>query len=504
MSKDIRSLAYIYSVRIYTSIVSIVLIPHLINAVGLQAYGLVGFFSVLIACLSVLDAGIGGVLTRESIISKKSFEGYCNFLKVYRKLILFFFVISIIVSISGFYISREYGNTWLNSSLDKETVSTCLTIMFCIFSLRYMQGPFRSILLSCESQITITTLNLIYTTISQPVSLILLILLNKGIVFFFTIQLLAALITTMLYYIFSKRANKKVLIILDNENSVSAVKKTSLRKMLYFAFQLSSLSLLWVAVNQSDKLTLSKYMNLGEYGIYSVALSIIGILAILSDPINQYLQPRLTKCYFEKDYLNFSRFYFNSLTFIIIITIPLSSMFFVYSKQIVLLWSNSMTLSEKVSQYLPWLFIGGISAIFSNFIFLLLYSIGRLKAHTYIYALFAVLVIPANVYIAKIYLGAGTSKFFAINTTMLFILWGGYNLNKYFSYGAKIIYLVMLPLAIMQYFLMSAINKLSLLGQGRVADFFILLCIGLFGLAVSYLYVRFVSNILPNYRFRER
>ncbi|EEU9324472.1 O10 family O-antigen flippase, partial [Escherichia coli] len=57
MNREYKLLIYIYSVRIYTALVTIFLIPILIGEIGLEAYGLIGFFAVLQACLSILDAG---------------------------------------------------------------------------------------------------------------------------------------------------------------------------------------------------------------------------------------------------------------------------------------------------------------------------------------------------------------------------------------------------------------------------------------------------------------
>ncbi|WP_276605755.1 hypothetical protein [Escherichia sp. E2586] len=76
MNKQVKILTYIYSVRIYSALITIILIPILIDIVGLETYGLIGFFTVLQACLSILDAGLGSVITREAIISRKNQETY--------------------------------------------------------------------------------------------------------------------------------------------------------------------------------------------------------------------------------------------------------------------------------------------------------------------------------------------------------------------------------------------------------------------------------------------
>ncbi|MDR9963702.1 hypothetical protein KIF59_06710 [Enterobacter cloacae subsp. cloacae] len=65
----------------------------------------------------------------------------------------------------------------------------------------------------------------------------------------------------------------------------------------------------------------------------------------------------------------------------ITITIPLSIFFVFFSEKILFIWSNNTHLATEVSKYLPWLFFGRVFSIYSNLIFLLLYSCGQLKTY---------------------------------------------------------------------------------------------------------------------------
>ncbi|TGC26129.1 oligosaccharide flippase family protein [Escherichia sp. E1130] len=450
MNKQVKILTYIYSVRIYSALITIILIPILIDIVGLETYGLIGFFTVLQACLSILDAGLGSVITREAIISRKNQETYKKFNILYKKIVMFFLVVSFLLAIIGWWISEQYSASWLNTQLDRGVVVFCTTLMFWIFALRYMQGPSRSILLSNESQVTLTTINLFSITLSQPLTIFLMKYFNEGIEFYFSMQLISSAISCALMVLCSEKIRKTGLLLCPPKENNIELSDTSVKKIIGFALQLSTLSILWVLVNQSDKLALTKYSTLTEYGIYSVAVSIISVLAILSDPLNQYLQPKLTRYYHQKNLKAYSELFSNSLIFIFIVTIPLSAFLVFYSKDIIFIWSGNETLSVKAANYLPWLFIGGVFSIYSNFVFLLLYSFGELKKHTIVYALFSIIVIPVNIFVAKKYFGEGTSIFFGVSSAFLFLLWGGYNFAKFFIKGLRIIYLYIIPLFLIE------------------------------------------------------
>ncbi|HDW7645125.1 TPA: O10 family O-antigen flippase, partial [Escherichia coli] len=278
----------------------------LIGEIGLEAYGLIGFFAVLQACLSILDAGLGGVITREAIVSRKNQGTYKKFSILYKKIIIFFIVVSLLLVTCGWWISEQYSTSWLNTKLDKGVVVFCTTVMFWVFALRYMQGPFRSILLSNESQIILTTINLFTITLSQPLTIFLMKYLDEGIKFYFLMQLISSAIGCISMVLYSEKIRRKVLFLCPLEEDSIKSEDASVRKLIVFALQLSTLSILWVLVNQSDKLALTKYSTLTEYGIYSVAVSIISVLAILSDPLNQYLQPRLTRYYHQNNLKEYS------------------------------------------------------------------------------------------------------------------------------------------------------------------------------------------------------
>lgn len=502
MNKDIKTLAYIYGVRIYTAIITIILIPPIIGQIGLEAYGLIGFFTVLQACLSILDAGIGGVLTRESLITKNDLVSFNKFNALYKKVIVFFAAVSIVLILSGWFLSRHYSTAWLNTSLSSDTVITSTMLMFWIFALRYIQGPFRSIILSNESQIMLTTINLINTTLSQPITLLLLKIYNGDVVLYFLIQLIVAFANSAVMILCGEKVRRKILSDCKtnadtNTNTNSIANTSSIKKLFFFALQLSMLSILWILVNQSDKLALTKYMPLSQYGIYSVAVSVINILAILSDPLNQYLQPRLTKFYLEKEFESFLIVFLNALKFISVLTIPLSAFLVFYSKEMIFIWSNDFHLASQVAKYLPWLFIGGTFAIYSNFIFLLLYSFGDLKKHTIVYIVFSLIVIPMNIVIAKNYFGEGTSIFLAINSALLFLVWGGYNFKKSFTNGLKIIYIYIIPLFIIEIFYFKLTSFLEINTQNRFLIFFVLALIGLIGVVIAMAYHWIISKIYP-------
>ncbi|EKO3593979.1 O10 family O-antigen flippase [Vibrio metschnikovii] len=435
-----KTIWFVYSVRFYAALISIILIPRIIESVGYEAYGLVGFFSVILACLSILDAGVSGVITKSAISCKSNISSYRKFLKFFNKITGIFLIISIFISIIGFFISKKYSFEWLNSNLDKSVVVNCTAMMFIIFSIRYLQGPQKSILLSSEKHNQITIISFIYATLSNPMALAYLIYIESDIEAYFMLQVFSSLVSLSLYWIFSKKERNRLKLELENKlaNELEVSQDLDEKSMLSFAFQLSSLSILWILVNQSDKLTLSSSLALEEYAFYSVAFSVTIILTVLSEPLHQLLLPRFTKQVNEKDWQSLCFLFDKAFMLISVSVFSLASFILFNGKDLVFLWSGDAYLSQKVNMYLPWIFIGVSFSVFSNFTFLLRYSFGRIKNHTRAYAIFAIFVIPSNIYIG-INLGAYyLAIFYAVSNFLFFIFWSGYNFECIFSNGLKV------------------------------------------------------------------
>lgn len=485
--RDSKKLISVYFCRIYSALMSLILVPYIIKIIGYEAYGLVGFFVVLQACLNILEAGVGGVLVRQLINNQVCREAYQNILRVFYKLLVLFIIISLIVMLLGWIFAQKYSYLWLNSDLEHSVTIECVFIMFCIFAIKYLQCPYRSILLSNESQITISFLTVIHVTISQPIALFYLVLFDGSVIDFFRIQLVGMFVLTLLIFYFGERSKKKKFNSLCFGNGQQP--KINLRDMLFFSLQLSTLSILWIIVNQSDKLTLTKFMPLSEYAYYSVALTVAAILSVISEPVNQILLPRMARLQLENKQYEFGSLLSRYFVYLIIILIPLDIFIFFYGKELIFIWSNDVVLSKNTSIYLPWLFIGNTFSVFSNFCFLILYSVGQLKKHTVVYFIFCLIVIPLNILIAINYLGIGVVYFYAISTGLLFILWTGYNFRVWFDNGGTFLCRTILPIIIIStlYFYFSSDFFVNL--ENRLFAFIVLLIKGFGCVLLSYFYV---------------
>lgn len=448
----------VYFSRIYTAILGIMIIPQLLVHLGTSQFGLIGIFAVIQACLQILDAGIGGVLTRESIKSRSNIDSFSNFTFVFYRIVCFFLIISLLVILFGWFFSSNYAMEFLNTTLDRRIVVYSVFSMFIIFAMKYMQGPFRSVLLSYERHITLSIIDVIGVTISNPIALLLIVYFNGNIITYFILQIISSLICGILLYIYYKIYSNKIKLTLSNSGEVNSFE---IKKIIQFAFQLSILSILWIIVNQSDKLALIKVMQLKDYAVYGIALSLLALLNIFTSTMIQIVRPRLTKLYNDRNYKDYIVNFRDAFGYLSCILIPLTIFMFYFGKDLVLVWTNDFNISIEVMKYLPFLFCGALFSALSEFCFLLLYSHGNIKNHTIFYTVISFIIIPLNIYVAATYLGSGSAILYMIFNLMVFFSWSLININKYIIKGGVFIINVIISfslISLLSFYLFSMID----------------------------------------------
>ncbi len=425
--------------KVYTASIGVILLPYFLEVLGKEQYGLVGSFVILQACLQILDAGISGVLTRQSIMTQKNYESFIRFIGVLKYILFVFLGISLLIVFFGKYFAERYSTNWFNSNLDDAIIISSVSFMFAIFSLRYLQGPLKSILLSFEKHKILALNDMLYISLSGPLTLFILYRIKGDITDFFVIQLIAisfSLITIATYTWFEILKVKRKLsaiTVIDNDEV-----QTNISGLIKFGGQLSLLSMLWVIVNQSDKVTLTKYMELSEYSFYAISISILGVMRIFVSTMIQTVRPRLITYLNNKELDRGADLFKNSVISLVSITLPLVVFLSYYGEDLLLFWTGNTGLSSKVMRYLPYLLLGTFFVSMSEFSFMLLYSTGKLKVHTIFYSIVSLLLIPLNVFVASEYLGDGSAKLFLLVNIILFSSWSLYNIRMHLTCAVRL------------------------------------------------------------------
>lgn len=485
MSKLLSDNTFVLASKVYASGIGVILLPFFLEMLGKEQYGLIGSFVVFQACMQILDAGVSGVLTRQSIITQKNIKSFESFIITLKYVFVLFTGISISIAIFGWYFSEKYSVMWFKTNIGDEVIIFSVALMFSVFALRYIQGPLRSLLLSYEKHKLISLIDIVYFSLSGPAALLVLKISNGDITDYFMVQIFSALFVLAVLSYFAWSETLKVIMELKGNKNDGVLVKTSLSELVKFGMQLSTLSMLWVIINQSDKLVLTKYMDLSEFSFYAVSISILGLVNIFVGATTQTVRPKLIAYLNRLQLDKFISLYKNTVIYLIGLLIPLIMFLIFFGEDLLFFWTGKEELSTKVMLYLPYLLIGTFFVAMSEFSFMILYSTGNLKEHTIFYSLVSLFIIPLNIFVASNFLGEGSSKLFMCINLVLFLTWSLYNISVYVSGAAVffggVILVSLFASILMIYIANSIVDDIGFIWLG-------LLCIlGLIAVVISYL-----------------
>lgn len=398
---------------------------------------------MLQAWLQILDAGVSSSLTRQTAVSKHNQQSLEELSKVFIKIIAFFAIIAVTIFCFGYSLSDTISTSWLNTNkIDSGTITSSVIFMFATLSLKYISGPLRGALLGFESHGTLSFVNFLVVTLRFPGGLGVLIILDNSLKSYFLYQAIISALEILLLYClllfdYKKHLNKTTPII-------SKTPKISIKAILVFSGQLSILSILWIVVTQIDKLVLSKVLTLENFGYYSLAVTVSGVIFTLSAPIIQVITPRLVSLATQNESQRYIKTYAISLFVYISFFLPLSFFLFSHGDLLVLAWTGDENASHISHQYIKWLALGNLAAGVMNFSYILQYSLGDIKKHLIVYSCYSLILIPITPLIAYEFGGLGVSLFYFLHNSILLTTWGGRVFYKYLKGFSRIILLVIL------------------------------------------------------------
>src|SRR5690606_21988320 len=179
-----------YVGQIYVAVIGIATIPLYLKYLGAEAYGLVGFFTLLQAWVQLLDMGLSPTLAREVARLHESVEDAQQLREVVRSLEVVFACAAALITVPLF-IAREWvAERWLTlEELDPQLVATCVGMMIVMLGIRWLAALHRSGVNAYERQVWMNILNVVIVTLRFPASVLVLIVMGRDVLWFFAYQL---------------------------------------------------------------------------------------------------------------------------------------------------------------------------------------------------------------------------------------------------------------------------------------------------------------------------
>ena len=418
-----RNILASYASQIYVTLVGILILPLYLKFMGAEAYGLVGFFTMLQAWFNLLDMGLTPTVARETARFRGGASDALNYRRLLRALQLIFFAVALVGGGAMFVFSGLIADGWLKvQTLPLEQVQLALQLMALGTALRWMSGLYRGCISGSERLVWLGGFNAFVATLRFVGVLPVLIWVGHSPAVFFTYQVLVAVVE--LAGLATKAYGLLPAVPRGQQLGWSRTSLfTPIKPVLKFSLTIAFTSSVWVMVTQTDKLVLSGILPLAEYGYFTLAVLAASGIMIISGPISNVIMPRLTILHAEGRHEELIRIYRSSTQLVSIIAGSAAITLAACSSQLLFSWTGDLQLAEKAAPILRLYAIGNGLLAVAAFPYYLQYAKGTLRYHLIGNIAMVVILLPCIILAATRYGGIGAGYAWVVINGLYLLTW---------------------------------------------------------------------------------
>ncbi|NRP53633.1 MULTISPECIES: lipopolysaccharide biosynthesis protein [unclassified Marinobacterium] len=410
-----------YANQIYSSLIGILILPVYIDYMGAEAYGLIGFFTMLTAWFTLLDMGLTPTVMRESARFR---GGSCcseNYALLVRSFSLLFLCVACCIFVGVWFSSSTLAQNWLNvATLPLDDVAFCIVVMGAIIALRWLGGLFRGVINGAEKIVLLSFLNSGFATLRFVVVLPVIMFISADPVTYFSFQLIAAVLEFLVLFLCANSIMPKA----DGRAwYVGRLSFQPIKASIKFSLSIAFTSIVWVLVTQTDKLVLSNLMSLGDYGYYSLAVLAASGILVLSGPIASVLMPRLANLEAKGDHEGFIAMYRGATQFAAIVSGVLTFLIFFFADELLWVWTGNPDVVANSADILRIYGLGNGVLVVAAFPYYMQFAKGDVKMHLYGNMLFLAVLLPLVIWATKEYGAMGAAWVWFVSNFVLFLFW---------------------------------------------------------------------------------
>ncbi len=380
-----------YVSQIYVTLIAIIMLPVYIKYIGVEAYGLVGFYAMLQAWFNLLDMGLTPTMARETARFNGGATNALSLRRLLRAMEGIFIGVALIGGAALMAGAGRIAVSWLKvQQLPLFEVQKAIMLMAVIVALRWVSGLYRGTINGFERLVWLSGFNIAVATARFVLVIPIFIYVGTSPTIFFSYQLLLAVIEVSVLIMHTYRLLPKV-------DSVQYLpwQWEPLRNVLKFSLTIAFTGSVWLLVTQTDKLLLSKLLPLKDYAFFTLAVLLAGGVMVVSGPVSNALMPRLAKLSAEGDEVGLIRLYCNATQLVGVIAIPAAMVLALFAEQILWVWTGNAEIAGKAAPVLRLYALGNGILALAAFPYYLQFAKGDLKLHLIGNVLFVVLLIPA-------------------------------------------------------------------------------------------------------------
>lgn len=391
----------------WSAVMQLACVPLYIKFMGIEAYGLVGFYLVLLAVLQVLDLGLSPTMNREMARYSVQPEKAAEARDLVRTLEACNWLLAIVIGVGILTAAPWIAAKWIKAStLSTRDVRQAVMIMGLLVALQWPVSFYRGGLMGLRRQVLFNALKIGTVTLSYGGAVVVLWLVSPTIKAFFAWQAAVSAVQAFLIAVFLWRS-------LPPSDRKPRFDLIRVRHIWRFAAGVSAISVTSLVLAQADKVILSKLLMLKMFGYYTLAWVVANGLWVITSSVFNVVFPRLSALAAASDEAGLKHSYHRGSQLMAVLILPVAAVLCLFSSEILRLWTRSAETSLQAAPIVSILVIGSAINALLHLPHALQLACGWTRLTLSAQAISIAVVVPAILLLAPRYGGVGAAGVWA-------------------------------------------------------------------------------------------
>jgi len=412
--KATRDLLFGVANSTWSALIGFAVVPLYLKFLGIEAYGLVGFFATTQALLQLLDMGLAPTINRE-VARYGALGNARDAAPLLHTLTWVYWSIAASIAVLGYGLAPWVATYWLNPvGLSRDAVQQSIMLLTFVVACRWPIGLYQGVLIGAHRLSTASTLNMVMTTIGSVGAVLVLAFVSPTVQAFFVWQAMVGLAYAVAMRTAAWRAiGGHVRTRFDGEQ---------IRRVWRFSAGMSGVAISAIVLMQLDKVLLSKILPLESFGRYTLAGVVASGLYILLTPTFNVIYPRLSALVAQGKEHEVAELYSLGTRLLTAVLFPIAAAASVFSYEILLLWTGNPAIAQASSPVVSLFLIGTALNGAMHFPYALQLAYGQTHLPLIINGILLVVLVPLITLLATRY-GAvgGAASWAALNAVYLVV-----------------------------------------------------------------------------------
>ncbi len=340
------------SARVWTAVVHLAFVPLYVSYLGIEAYGLIGVFTSLLALFALLDLGLSTTLNRELARLSNDASAAPKARDLVRTLETLYWSVALLIGIGVALAAPAIARDWVNvDRLEVATVRQAIVLMGLTIALQWPASLYSGGLMGLQRQVLLGGINAGVATLRGAGAALVLAHYSATIEAFFWWQAAVSVVQTI-------ATGAALWHRLPRSGGAPRFRRHILSEVWRLAAGMAAISALAVVLTQLDKVILVKLLPLNEFGYYSLAWTLATGLYFLIGPLFSALFPRFTQAVAQRDEPSLCRLYHEGCQWMSVTLLPIAVVIALFSTELMLLWTGDPLLAAHSHALLSLLILG--------------------------------------------------------------------------------------------------------------------------------------------------